>query len=126
VKDADGKVWLDRQGHAILLHPYERIAFWRFQLTAEHVLLDTGGDELEQYPHERLHKMEVEPVPYPTEHAGLGRGPNCPRGSYIVRAAGRRPPATGATPSRGFLPRFSPARVWCVDDLRGECENSTI
>ncbi len=64
MKDADGRVWVRRDGHAILLHPYERVAFSAFRITASDVVLDVGEDEPERYPHERLQKLELEPTPY--------------------------------------------------------------
>ena len=64
MKDADGRVWVRRDGHAILLHPYERVAFSAFRITASLVGLDVGVDEPVRYPHERLQKLELEPTPY--------------------------------------------------------------
>jgi hypothetical protein len=64
VRDEQGKVWLRGRGHAILLHPYARVAFYAVRLTATEVVLDVGDDEPERYPHERLQKLELEPTPY--------------------------------------------------------------
>jgi hypothetical protein len=64
VRNEQGKVWLRGRGHAILLHPYARVAFYAVRLTATEVVLDVGDDEPERYPHERLQKLELEPTPY--------------------------------------------------------------
>jgi|GraSoiStandDraft_23_1057293.scaffolds.fasta_scaffold1804110_1 hypothetical protein len=83
MRDADGRVWVRRDGHAILLHPYERVGFYAFRITASDVVLDVGDDEPERYPHERLHKLELEPTPYRpgmplsrSEKSGVGRPAN--------------------------------------------------
>jgi len=55
---------MQRQGHVILLHPYARIAFYAVRLTATDVVLDTGQDEPERFPHHRVFKLELEPTPY--------------------------------------------------------------
>jgi hypothetical protein len=64
LRDADGRVWLGRRGHADLLHPWARVEFRAVRFTATQAVLILADRTRLEIPHDRVFRLEFEAAFY--------------------------------------------------------------